>query len=349
MKLGKLDLGNKLIVAPMADVSDAPFRKISKEYGAGLTFTPMVSAKGIIDNEFHALRIFAFARDEKPIGVQLLGNNPEYLAGAVQELKRYKPDVIDINCGCPVEKVTKLNFGAQLLDDPILMGKLIEAMVNAAGDIPITVKLRLGKSDGKINILETARVAQESGASAIIVHARTRSTKYKDAPDWEWLVRVKEQINIPLIGNGSLFTPQDIKEMIEKTNVDSVMVARGALGNPFLFDRYRELIENGSDPGEPSLEEIEKVAIKHTRLIAREYPEAVATIKARKNIIWYFKHLDGVTKFASTIMRTKNVEGEIKMIHEHVEKLKQNFYPKDDDRELIDQKFKERVLFWLKE
>jgi len=348
LKLGNLDLGNRLIVAPMADVSDAPFRKIAKKYGAGLTFTPMVSAKGIIDNEFHALRILAFARDEKPIGVQLLGNNPEYLAGAVHELQRYKPDVIDINCGCPVEKVTKHNLGAQLLDDPILMGKLIEAMVNASSDIPISVKLRLGKSDGKINILETARVAEESGAAVIIVHARTRNTKYKDDSNWDWLRKVKEQVKIPVVGNGSLFTPKDIKEMIEKTKVDSVMVARGALGNPFIFNRYRELIENGSDSGEPSIEEIGKVAIEHSRLIAREYPEAVAAIKARKNIIWYFKHLDGINKFASTIMRSKSIKGEIKMIHEHVEKLKQKFYPMDD-RELINQKFKERVLFWLNE
>ena len=348
MKLGKLDLGNKLIVAPMADVSDAPFRKIAKENGAGLTFTPMVSAKGIIDNEFHALRIAAFARDEKPIGVQLLGNNPEYLAGAVHELKRYKPDIIDINCGCPVPKVTKHNFGAQLLDDPILMGKMIEAMVDAAGDIPISVKVRLGKSDGKINILETSKVAEESGASAIIVHTRAKDTRYKEDSSWEWLSKVKEHVKIPVIGNGSLFTPKDIKEMMARTNVDGVMIARGALGNPFIFNRYRELIENGSDSGEPSIEEIESVTIRHSRLIAREYPDAVATIKARKNILWYFKHLDGIYEFASILMRTKSVEGEIKMIHEHVEKLKQNFYPKDD-RELIDQKFKERVLFWLNE
>lgn len=348
MKIGNLDLGNRLLVAPMADVSDAPFRKVSKEYGAGLTFTPMVSAKGIIDGDFHALRIFAFARDEKPIGVQLLGNNPEYLAGAVQELKRYKPDIIDINCGCPVDKVTKHNLGAQLLDDPILMGKMIEAMVNAADDIPISVKLRLGKSDGKINILETARVAEESGASVIIVHARAQNTKYKDEPDWDWLKTVKESSKIPVVGNGSLFQPCDVKSMIEKTNVDGVMVARGVLGNPFFFSRYNELVKNGVDPGEPSLEEIEEVAIKHVRLIAREYSENIATIKARKNIIWYFRHLDGITKFISTIMSTKSIEGEIKMIHDHVAKLKKNFYHKDD-RELIDQKFKERVLFWLKE
>ncbi|MBU0473163.1 MAG: tRNA dihydrouridine synthase DusB [Bacteroidetes bacterium] len=348
MKLKNFDLGNKLIVAPMADVSDAPFRKISKEYGAGLTFTPMVSAKGIVENEFHALRIFSFGRDEKPIGVQLLGNSPDYLAGAVQELKNYKPDVIDINCGCPVDKVTKHNLGAQLLDDPIYMGKLIESMVKVAGDVAISVKLRLGTSDGKINILETSKIAQESGASFIIVHTRTKTKKYKEDPDWEWLRKVKETVNIPVVGNGSLFSPQDIKRMILETGIDSAMIARGALGNPFIFNRYNKLVETGVDSGEPGIDEIAEAAIKHSNLLAREYSETIATIKARKNIVWYFKNLDGVMEFASKIMRAKNIEEEIKVIHEHAENLKQKFYPKDD-RELIDQKFKERVLFWLDE
>lgn len=348
MKLKNFDLGNKLIVAPMADVSDAPFRKISKEYGAGLTYTPMVSAKGIVENDFHALQLFSFGRDEKPIGVQLLGNSPDYLAGAVQELKNYKPDVIDINCGCPVDKVTKHNLGAQLLDDPIYMGKLIESMVKVAGDISISVKLRLGTSDGKINILETSKIAQESGASFIIVHTRTKNKKYKEDPDWEWLRKVKDTVNIPVVGNGSLFTPQDIKRMIAETGIDSVMIARGALGNPFIFNRYNKYYETGEDSGEPTIEEVAEAAIKHSKLLAREYSDVIATIKARKNIVWYFKNMDGVMVFASKIMRAKNIEEQIEIIHEHIENLKQNFYPKDD-RELIDQKFKERVLFWLDE
>jgi len=348
MKLKNLDLENKLLVAPMADVSDAAFRKISKEYGAGLTYTPMVSAKGVVENDFLALRLFSFGRDEKPIGVQLLGNSPDYLAGAVQELKNYKPDVIDLNCGCPVDKVTKHNLGAHLLDDPIYMGKLIEAMVKVAGDISISVKLRLGTSDGKINILETSKIAQESGASFIIVHTRTKNKKYKEDPDWDWLRKVKKTVNIPVVGNGSLFSPQDIKKMIIETGIDSAMIARGALGNPFIFNRYNKYFETGVDSGEPKIEEVAEAAIKHSKLLAREYSEIIATIKARKNIVWYFKNLDGIMVFASKIMRAKCIEEQIEIIHEHVENLKQNFYPKDD-RELIDQKFKERVLFWLDE
>jgi len=228
------------------------------------------------------------------------------------------------------------------------MGRMIEAMVKASGGIPISVKLRLGKSDGKINIMETSKIAEESGASTIIVHTRTKDKKYKEEPDWEWLCKVKSSVKIPVIGNGSLFTPQDIQNMIEETKVDGVMIARGALGNPFIFSRYIELITKGSDPGEPSIEEIEKVAIKHSRLIAKEYSERVAMIKAKKNIIWYFKELNGVEILSSKIMSAKSVEEEIEIVHDHAKKLKQNFYP-NDDREIINQKFKERVLFWLDE
>lgn len=346
MKIGNLDLGHRLFVAPMADVSDAPFRKICKEFGAGLTFTPMVSAKGIVENEFRSLRIFSFARNEKPIGVQLLGNKPEYLSSAVKELQRYKPDLIDLNVGCPVAKVTKLNMGAKLLDDPALMGKLIEAMVNVAGNTPISVKLRLGANDNKINILETAKIAEESGASVVFVHSRTKNKKYSDAPDWNWLKKVKETVKIPVVGNGSLFTPQDIQNMINETGVDSVLIARGALGNPFIFRRYNLLVEKGFDPGEPEIEEVAQTAIKHCNLLAQEYSETIAVIKAKKNIIWYFKHFNGINRFSSEITRAKSIDEEIKIIHEHVHNLKQNFYP-EDDREVINQKFKERILFWL--
>jgi len=346
VKLGKLDLGNKLFLAPMADVSDAPFRQIAKENGAGITFTQMVSAKGIVNNEFDALRLFAFSRDEKPIGVQLLGNDPHYLSQAVNEIKRYKPDIIDINCGCPVDKVTKHNLGAQLMDDPVLMGSLIKAMSSVADDIPISVKLRLGKSDSKINILENAQIAEENGASLIILHARSKNTQYKDEPSWEWVKKVKEVVSIPIIGNGSLFTPQDVKKMIDETHCDSVMIARGALGNPFIFSRYSEFKRTGIDPGEPSFKEIEAVVIKHCRLLAKEYSDKVAVIKAKKNIIWYYKYCDGVDTLISKIMSAKTIENEIEIIHDHTEKLNAGIYP-PANRELVNQKFIERVLFWV--
>ncbi|NOX65325.1 MAG: tRNA dihydrouridine synthase DusB [Chlorobi bacterium] len=346
MKLGKLDLGSKLFVAPMADVSDAPFRKICKEYGAGLTFTQMVSAKGIVDNEFYALRQFAYSRDEKPIGVQLIGNEPDYLYQAVTEIKRYKPDLIDINFGCSVQNVTKHNLGAAILDNPLLMGELVKAMVSAADDIPVSVKLRLGQSINRVNILESAQVAQDNGASLIFIHARARNSRYKDKPMWEWIKKVKEAVDIPVIGNGSLFTPQDIINMTAETSCDSVMIARGALGNPFIFSRYAEYLKNGVDPGEPSFNEIEKTSIHHCELLSKEYADNIAAIKAKKNIIWYYKNCDGINALIEKIISAKSIENEIEIIHDHTEKLNAGFYP-PEDRELINKKFGERVVFWL--
>ncbi len=346
MKLGKLDLGSKLFVAPMADVSDAPFRRIAKEYGAGLTFTQMVSAKGIVDNEFYALRQFAYSRDEKPIGVQLIGNEPDYLYQAVAEIKRYKPDLIDINFGCSVQNVTKHNLGAAILDNPLLMGELIKAMVSAADNIPVSVKLRLGQSKNRINILESAQIAQDNGASLIFVHARLRNSRYKDKPMWEWIKKVKEAVDIPVIGNGSLFTPHDIIKMTAETNCDSVMIARGALGNPFIFSRYAEYLESGIVPDEPSYNEIKKVAIHHCQLLSREYSDNVAAIKAKKNIIWYYKNCDGLDALIKKISSAKSIENEIEIIQNHTEKLNAGFYPAED-HELINKKFSERVVFWL--
>jgi tRNA-dihydrouridine synthase B len=160
MKIGNVDLGHKLILAPMADITDSSFRTIAKKNGAGLTFTQMVSAKGVVNNNFDTLRLLVFSRSEKPIGVQLLGNNPEYLSGAVKELIKLKPDLIDLNCGCPVDKVTKYNMGADLLDDPKQIGKLVNSMVKVSEGVPISVKVRLGRDKKKINIIDNAKAAE---------------------------------------------------------------------------------------------------------------------------------------------------------------------------------------------
>lgn len=346
MKIGDLDLGRKLLLAPMVDVTDAPFRKIAKEYGAGITFTQMISAKGVIDNDFDTLRVLAYSRDEKPIGVQLLGNNPEYLSAAVREIKQFKPDIIDLNCGCSVDTVTKHNLGANLLDDPKFLGKLLNSMVNAADGIPISAKLRLGRDQKAINILENAKIAEENGAAIIIVHARTRRTRYDEEAKWEWLKEVKESVSIPVVGNGSVFNPNDIQNMIDQTGCDSVMIARGALGDPFIFRRYNSFVETGIDPGEPGIAEIKEVALKHLQLLVLEYGEDVGINKAKKNIIWYFKKLDGINSLLNEIFSIKTNEGLKNLIIVHSEKIENEYFPKED-HEIINKKFNEKVLFWL--
>jgi len=347
MKLGSLNIGNKLIVAPMAEVTDAPFRKIAKKMGAGLTFTQMVSADGVARGHFETLRFLTFARDEKPIGVQLLGNDPEIIKDAVKEIIKLKPDVIDINAGCPVKKVLSKNMGSALLNSPDLLGKIIRQMVDSANGIPILAKMRLGKDRNKINILENAKIAEDNGASGIIVHARTVDMQYSESHLPEWIKKVKESVNIPVIGNGSVFEPEDALNMLKTTGCDSVIVARGALGNPFLFSRFNTLIETGTDPGNPSIGFIEKTLLEHVELIRKEYGKILGLTKAKKNIIWYFKSLNGINYLIREILSANEFEQLPKVIVKHIENLKIGKYPENNKRFEIEKKFKQKVLFWL--
>lgn len=348
MKIGNLDIENKLILAPMAEVTDSSFRKITKEFGAGLTFTQMVSAQGVINNNFETLRLLSFSRDEKPIGVQVLGNEPEVLGDAVKEIVKLKPDLIDLNCGCPVDKVVSNNMGSALLEDPKSMGKLIKKMVDSSNGVPISVKLRLGKDKGNINIFETARVAEDNGASILFVHTRTRADKYESDPDWHWLKKVKELVNIPVVGNGSIFTPQDAKEMIDLTGCDSVMVARGALGNPFIFDRFNKLINTGLDPGEPSVEIVRDVLLKQISLMEREFGEPNSLDKAKKNSIWYFRFYPGINQFLEKVFSLNNLHAIRSLIEEHTKNILSGNLEITQLSD-INIKFKKKVLFWLTE
>ncbi|MEW6506678.1 MAG: tRNA dihydrouridine synthase DusB [Bacteroidota bacterium] len=348
MKIGNLDIENKLFLAPMAEVTDSSFRKIAKEFGAGITFTQMVSAHGVINNNFETLRLLSFSRDEKPIGVQILGNEPEILSDAVKEIVKLKPDLIDLNCGCSVDKVVSNNMGSALLDNPLLMGNLIRKMVNSSGTVPISVKLRLGKDRSNINILETARAAEYNGASVLFVHARTRADKYEDDSEWNWLKKVKETVNIPIVGNGSIFTPQDAKEMIELTGCDSAMVARGALGNPFIFNRFNNLITTGLDPGKPPLEVIRNTLLKQISFMEREFGEPNSIDKAKKHSLWYFRFYPGIDQFLEKIFSLNNLLSIRSLIEEHTHNILNGNLEVTQLNE-INIKFKKRVLFWLTE
>lgn len=348
MKVGKLDLSSKAILAPMMGITDSPFRKLNKEYGAGLSFTEMVSALGVIENEFRTLRYLAFSKNEKPVGIQFLGNNPDYLYKAVKEVVQFKPDVIDLNCGCPVQKVCKWNMGAALLDQPSLIGNLVKKMVNAAGEVPVSVKMRLGKDKSRVTILENAKVAEDNGASFITVHAKVKNEKAENKPVIEWLRKVKETISIPVVANGFMFTPQDCLEVMQQTGCDNVLIARGAIGNPFIFSRLNALLSGKDDPGEPSFDDIKNAALKHLHLIFEENDEDKGLFKVRKNMIWYFMNYNGIYDFIQKIYSLNSRNSVEDYIAEHTEMLKQNVYP-EEDREEIKKVFLERVLFWMNE
>lgn len=348
MKIGNLDLGKKLFLAPMAEVSDSSFRKICKEHGAGLTFTQMVSALGVIKNNFETLRYFSFSRSEKPVGVQVLAKDPEILGEAVKEIVKFKPDLIDLNCGCSVEKVVSNKLGAALIDDPKRIGILVRKMVDSSNGIPISIKTRLGKDKSRINILEVAKTVEENGGSLIFLHVRTRADKYDSDVVLNWLKKVKQSISIPVVGNGSLFTPQDVKSMLEETGCDSAMIARGALGNPFLFERFNSFIETGIEPGQPDAGVVRDVLLKHIKLTIEEFGEPACLDKIKKHTVWYFKNYPGIDLLLDSIFSFTSIDSIRTLIIEHTDKILSNGYSAASNSD-INKKFKKKVLFWLEE
>lgn len=348
MKIGNLDIGKRVLLAPMADITDTPCRTIAKKYGAGLTFTQMVSAKGVVENNFVTLRLLAFSRGEKPIGAQLLGNDPDIIGRAVVDLSKYSPDVIDLNAGCPVPKVTSNNFGASIMEDAKLLGRLVASMSKHSKDIPVSIKVRLGWNKNKISVLENAKVAEDSGASMIIVHTRTRDSRYDQEADWEWLGKIKETVKIPVVGNGSLFEPQDIHAMLEQTGCDSVMIARGALGNPFLFKRYNELVETGQDPGEPGIEELRDTVIEHINLAIKDAGEKIGINKVKKHIIWYFRNLSGTDEIINNIFAINSASELIDFIELHCERLRSGEFENYENK-YNNKNFLRKVQYWLED
>ena len=346
LNVGNLRLDKRAILSPMAEVTDAPLRQICREYGAGLTFTQMVSARGIIDNSFESLRALAFSRDEKPIGVQLITDEPEYLRKAIKEIKPYQPDLIDLNCGCSVPHVCKYGLGAAILDKPDLLAELVSTMKEAAGDIPVSIKLRLGRDKNNITVLRNAKIVEENGASLITIHARTRNQSYAEEPDWQWIKKVKDEVKIPVVGNGNLFSTEDCIKMINETGCDYIFIARGALGNPFIFKRINSVLEKGIDPGNPDFDELYRTVLYHFDLILKEYGEEQGIIKARKYLIWYFRFYKGIYNFIEKIYLISDRVGVEKYVQEHIQKIKENYYP-DEDLDKIHKSFNNRVLFWM--
>ncbi len=348
MKIGNLDLGRKLFLAPMAEVSDSSFRKVCKERGVGLAFTQMVSALGVIKNNFDTLRFLSFSRSEKPVGVQILGNDAEILGEAVKEIAKFKPDIIDLNCGCSVDKVVSNKMGAALIDDPTRIGKIIRKMVDSSNGIPISIKTRLGKDKAHINVLEIAKTVEENGGSLIFIHNRTRTDKYDTEVDSTWLKKIKKAVQIPVVGNGSLFTPGDVKKLLDETGCDSAMIARGALGNPFLFERFNTLVETGIDPGEPGVEVVRDVLLEQIKFMEEEHGEFASLDKVKKHTVWYFRNYSGIDLLLESIFSFNSLNSIREFIREHSDKILKNKYPAISGSD-INKKFNKKVLFWLEE
>ena len=293
-------LQSKVLLAPLAGITNLPFRLIARMFGCELGFTEMISANGLIRESAKTIEYLKTTPADRPLGIQLFGADPAVMAEAARFVGEHRPDLIDINMGCPVRKVIKTGSGATLMKDPILAGRIIAAVVKAV-DVPVTVKIRSGWSPSSVNACAMARVAEDSGAAAVIVHGRTADQGFSGHADWGIIARVKSTVKIPVVGNGDIWQPQDALKMRRETGCDAVMIGRGALGNPWLFEGIQQVFAGISENYHPSLNKRFEIIKKHWALEMEIYGSRIATRTFRKHLLWYTKGLSGSGRFRETV------------------------------------------------
>lgn len=286
MKIGNVELENNIFLAPMAGVTDLPYRRMCKKYGCGFTYSEMVSAKGLYYKDKKTDDLMRLCEEEKPAAIQIFGSEPEIMSSVVGQVEKKGAAVIDINMGCPTPKIVNNGDGSALMKNPQLAGKIIRAVKDAA-TVPVTAKIRMGWDNN--NAVEMAKVLEENGADAICVHPRTREQFYLGTADWSVIKEVVSAVNIPVIGNGDIFTAYDAQKMIEETGCSAVMVARGAEGNPFIFRQINELFKTGRVQFEPTETDRINAAIELVEALVLEKGENRGIKEARKHISWFIK------------------------------------------------------------
>lgn len=286
LNIGHVEIKGNLILGPMAGVTDLPFRILCKEQGADLIYTEMVSAKGIQYNNKNTENLLMVSEEERPVALQLFGADPYIMSETAKRIEHRNFDILDINMGCPVPKVVNNFEGSALMKDPKLVGEIVHA-ISSVIEKPLTVKIRKGFTETTANAVEIAKIAEANGAAAIAVHGRTREQYYSGKADWNIIRAVKEAVSVPVIGNGDIFTPEDAKRMIDETGVDGIMVARGARGNPWLFDQIKEYLETGRKREKPSAGEAVKMMLRHARLSIDYKGEYIGIREMRKHVAWY--------------------------------------------------------------
>lgn len=299
MKIGNVEIDNTVFLAPMAGITDKPFRTICRRFGAGLVYSEMISAKGLYYKDKKTASLMDMS-GENPCAIQIFGSEPEIMAEIVPRVMEYDPDIIDINMGCPAPKIVNNGDGSALMKTPELMGRIMRA-VSDVSPVPVTAKIRKGWDED--NSLECAQILEENGAAAVAVHGRTRREFYSGKADWDVIKRIKKALSVPVIGNGDIFKAEDALNMSEYTGCDAVMVARGAQGNPWLFTQIQELLKTGTVKTNPSPEQRIRTAIEHIEMLIEEKGESRGIKEARKHIAWYIKGLRGASHLKTEIFR----------------------------------------------
>lgn len=307
MQIGTVVPENRVFLAPLAGVSDLPFRLLVKRAGCGLVYTEMISAQGLIHTNQNTCRLLDIAPEEKPVAVQLFGSDPEVMAGAARIAAANGADIIDINMGCPVAKIVKNGEGSDLMRNPEKAAAVIGAVAEAI-PLPVTVKIRKGWDAKEVNAVEVAVLAEAAGVKAIAVHGRTREQFYSGEADWDIIRAVKERVNVPVIGNGDIFSPSDAAKMLQQTGCDAVMVGRGALGNPWLFRRTVRYLATGELLPEPLGEEKITLALEHLTMLTDYKGERKGVREMRKHASWYIKGLQGAALVRTWLNRAETKE-----------------------------------------
>ena len=315
MKMGNVELKNAIALAPMAGVTDLPFRLLCKEQGCGLMYTEMVSAKALLYKNRNTKPLLETRPEEEPVAVQLFGSDPEIMSEMALQLEEGPYAIIDVNMGCPVPKIVNNGEGSALMKDPKLVEQILTALVRAI-DKPVTVKIRKGFDDDHVNAVEIAKIAEACGVAAVAVHGRTRAQYYSGQADWDIIAQVKDAVKIPVIGNGDVDSPEKAKAILEQTGCDGVMIGRAAEGNPWIFREVVSYLTDGTIPARPTNREKRELILRHAALQLEYKGEYTGVREMRKHLSWYTVGMPHSAHFRQTINTMEKMDELIRGVQE---------------------------------